>query len=82
VGNPIINPNTNGTSHKLCPRCGGDGVIPSRESLRLLRKRARKTLTQTAEAMGISTGYLCDLELGRRDWSTELEDKFKKAIAA
>lgn len=69
------------SQYNLCPRCGGDGVIPKPESLRLQRKKARKGLNDTAKKMGISGQYLCDLERGRRAWSPELVEKFIQAIA-
>lgn len=66
--------------YKLCPNCGGDGVVPKGGSLRLERKQARRGLRETAIRMGISAPYLCDLELGRRDWNSGLVEKFRKAI--
>ncbi len=68
------------SGYTLCPQCGGDGIIPKGSSLRVERKKARKGLTETAERMGISNTYLCDLEHGRRGWSPELVDKFRKAL--
>lgn len=66
--------------YELCPRCGGDGVVARGSEMRRLRKVARKGLNETAERMGISAAYLCDLEHGRRGWSPELAEKFRKAI--
>lgn len=67
-------------SYDLCPRCGGDGVIPKPDALRMKRKKARKGLNETARIMGISSAYLCDLEHGRRAWSADLIERFNKAI--
>jgi len=68
------------SNYDLCPRCGGDGVIPKPEAMRNKRKKARKGLNDTARKMGISAAYLCDLEHGRRAWSSELIELFNKAL--
>lgn len=47
---------------------------------RSFRLFAGKTLTATARAMGLSKGYLCDLEHGRKGWTKELVNTLKKAV--
>lgn len=66
--------------YEPCPHCGGNGVMPKADSLRTKRKKARRGLIETAERMGISAPYLCDLEHGRRTWNMELVERFNKAL--
>ena len=66
--------------YKLCPHCGGDGVVMRGGALREMRKKARRGLRETARLMGISAAYLCDLENARREFRPELVDKYRKAI--
>ena len=68
------------SDYKLCPNCGGDGIVIRASALRHMRKQARRGLRETALKMGISAPYLCDLELGRSEWSSGLVEKFRKAI--
>jgi len=67
-------------NYDLCPRCGGDGVVPKPELMRGKRKKARRGLNETAKKMKISGAYLCDLEHGRRAWSQDLIERFNNAI--
>jgi len=48
---------------------------------RRARQRARLPLREVARRMELSSGYLCDLELGRRHWSEELVQRFQAALA-
>ena len=50
--------------------------------MRALRKAAGKGLRQIAGAMDFSPAYVSDLELGRRGWSEELIERYKKAVKA
>lgn len=68
-----------------CPQCGGTGKVPDRrfvgEELRELRKKAGLTLQFVANSLGISTGYLCDLENGNRGWTMERVEKYRETVA-
>ena len=70
---PIVPPIIKG---ERCERCLGDGsVIDQRGLGRLLRVRRELlgiSLTNAADALGISKSYLSDLEYGRRDWRNTL----------
>lgn len=67
-----------------CPNCEGCGEIDNPvwrgSEMKRLRKEARKTLTEVALAMDFSKGYLSDLELGRRAWSTSLIQSYERAL--
>lgn len=69
---------------KYCPRCGGTGTVPDPayhgEQARQRRIKAGVTLRQIAKRMGLSVGYLSDLELGRRGWSEGLTQRYIKAL--
>ena len=68
-------------------------TIPTREvdntkagqMIRAARTKAEVSLRRLALAMGKSAPYLCDLELGRRNWTPELfscaEAKLQELIA-
>lgn len=45
------------------------------------RKAANLTLREVSKQMGITIGYLCDLEHGRRIWSPKLQQSFQEAIS-
>lgn len=70
----------------VCPRCLGSGILPDPRVLgaemREYRKRLNKSGTSVAAEMGITKGYLSDLELGKREWSTKLVKRFKEACHA
>lgn len=63
----MSNPATNDLA---CPHCQGTGRIPDPVAvgaeLRAARKRAGLTQRAMARILGISFGYLCDIEKGRR----------------
>ncbi len=44
------------------------------------RKRAGLTLGDVCRRMGVSDGYLCELELGKANWSAEMFERFAKAL--
>lgn len=48
---------------------------------RTLRKRKQLKASWVADRMGITKGYLSDLENGNRHWNPVLEATFRKAIA-
>lgn len=59
-----------------CKRCNGTGVEADAEDIKDSRERAQLTQQQAAKRMGISASYLSDLENGRRDWDSDLLEKF------
>jgi predicted transcriptional regulator len=67
-----------------CKCCGGSGHdIDNRETgdvLKKARKTSRITQKAMAKALGISAAYLCDLEHGRRHWSSEMVHAFKAQL--
>lgn len=62
----------------ICPRCGVGHII-DRAALRRIRLRKGLTLVQVSTRMGISFGYLGDLEKGRKQWNAKLAKSFTKA---
>lgn len=58
--------------------------VPDNEATGALAKSHRlfagKTQTATAAAMGVSKGFLCDLEHGRKGWTKDNVMAFKKAV--
>lgn len=68
----------------ICPNCEGCGEIDNPvwrgREMRKARQGAGKTLTEVAKAIQFSKGYLSDLELGRRTWSNDLVESYKKAL--
>jgi hypothetical protein len=70
---------------KECPKCHGTGKVRDDAELgkqmQDRRKAAGFTLKHVAKGMGVSIGYLCDLEHGRRLWSTKLLENFTGAIS-
>ena len=68
-----------------CLACRGVGYIENpvyrgQEMRKLRMKAPRQTLTDVADRMGFSKGYLSDLELGRRAWNEELIAAYEKAL--
>lgn len=51
----------------------------SRE-LRSLRLKANLLAKQVGGEMGLTCGYLCDLEHGRRSWTSELVNRYRSAL--
>jgi transcriptional regulator with XRE-family HTH domain len=68
----------------ICPKCCGTGFLPDQEKigaeLRALRIERKKSLRSVAKRMGFTAPYVSDLELGKRRWSADLINQFKKAI--
>ncbi len=50
------------------------------EDLRLARKRARIGLREMAGEIGVSSGYLHDLEHGRRNWTLKVLTDYNAAL--
>lgn len=70
---------------KKCWRCDGTGQLQDPlvlgQALRKLRVEAGVELVRLAEVMGISQGYLCDLENGKRGWRGEVTaDRYCDAL--
>jgi predicted transcriptional regulator len=69
---------------KMCPKCGGTGKVIDDKALgrELNKKRMAKgvKLREVAREMKFSASYICDLEKGRRQWSADLEKKYRLAL--
>ena len=67
-----------------CLRCNGTGKEPNQKRLgkqaRENRIAAKKTVQALADLMGLSISYISDLELGKRNWNTDLIKRFNAAI--
>jgi helix-turn-helix protein len=70
---------------KVCPRCHGTGYLHDYEDLgqrmNRLRKKAGRSLKSVAVQMGVSEGYLSDMERGARPWTPDLMTKFIDGIS-
>ncbi len=68
----------------VCQHCFGTGYevdqIEVSGRLRATREASGLEASAVAEAMGISRGYICDLEYGRRLWTKDLRDKYAESI--
>jgi len=68
----------------VCPRCGGTGKIKDDkiigENCKKLRNECGKSLREVGKKMGFSASYICDLEHGRRIWSSNLVESYHKAL--
>jgi transcriptional regulator with XRE-family HTH domain len=69
---------------KSCHCCGGTGkeldMAALAEQLRAERVASGESLNCVASRMKISAPYLSDLERGRRNWSSGLVDRFRRAL--
>lgn len=67
-----------------CRKCHGTGNEPDPadigRKMRVLRERCDVSLRKVAAAMTLSATYLSHLERGKRDWSEELIQRYRKAI--
>jgi transcriptional regulator with XRE-family HTH domain len=67
-----------------CPYCDGTGrVIDNKvmgQEMRALRQRKGVSGRTLATAMGISAAYLSDLELGRRNWHSNIISHYKATL--
>lgn len=72
------------TTGKPCQHCAGTGKEPDHrqlgEDLRRFREWHEASLTAVAEELGLSKSYVCDLELGRRNWRMDLIDRYRAAV--
>jgi predicted transcriptional regulator len=70
---------------KICPRCHGAGYLHDYEDLgsrmRGLREKAGLPRNAVSTRMGVSEGYLSDMERGDRPWSPDLMTKFIDTIS-
>lgn len=68
----------------ICPACQGRGLLKTDAEigaeLRGIREWWKVDQRTVAEAMGASPAYLSDLERGRRNWSTELIQRYRRAL--
>ena len=78
--------NEKSEKHKDCSHCGGTGLEYHNpdfgKDVRKMRTEHEITLRELANEMGISVGYLSDLESGRRKPSQKLEEDAVSALAA
>lgn len=69
---------------EACPHCFGTGKVQDNRELGADLRRYREwhetTLGAVASAMGFSVSYICDLELGRRDWREDLVHRYRDAV--
>lgn len=67
-----------------CKRCDGTGDEPVQKEIgrrfKVLRKAGRLGLREMAGYMGISHGYLSQLEGGTRTWSRSLTQRFSRQL--
>lgn len=69
-----------------CPNCKGSGLVPDMKEiaaeLARQRKEARVTLREVAALMGLSVGYISDLEHARKKWTPRKVNFYLAAIEA
>jgi hypothetical protein len=67
-----------------CTACSGSGFVRDEiafgQRMQAYRESARVTLRVLATELGLSVGYLCDLEHGRKRWGSELTLKYINAL--
>ena len=67
-----------------CAHCNGTGKVPDSRKigweLRTARKRVRIGLREMAAEIGVSSGYLHDLEHGRRNWTDKVLTDYNAAL--
>lgn len=61
-----------------CPRCNGTGEVTNPGPMRRMRVKSGLSLRSVARQLGITAGYLSDLERGRRVWTVKLEKEFSE----
>jgi transcriptional regulator with XRE-family HTH domain len=68
----------------ICKHCGGTGRALDHVALgahqRAMREKAGKSLRAIAAKMKVSAPYLSDLENGRRNWTEEKVEAYRKAL--
>lgn len=73
---------------KTCPCCGGTGHVLDSAEVGKQQKQFRKdngiTLHELSVQIGLSVGYLSDLENGRpgKPWNEDLISRYSKAVKA
>lgn len=50
------------------------------KSVRKQREQLKRSQGEVANAIGVTTAYISDLELGKRNWTEELFNKVVKAL--
>jgi predicted transcriptional regulator len=69
---------------KACRCCGGNGRELDHRAVgkEMRRRRIQAGISQTAMAkrMKVTGAYVCDLEVGSRNWRQELVDRYMKAL--
>lgn len=69
---------------RVCPRCEGTGKLadPRDEGEQWRKKRIRLglTLEDVAKTAKLTRSYLCDAELGRRNWNRRLRAAYRDAL--
>lgn len=67
-----------------CPHCEGSGLVLdpkiAGEYHRAMRKRKGKSLREVAKLMKVSAPFVSDLENGRRNWSDDRIEAYRKAV--
>lgn len=70
---------------KKCPHCLGSGKVIDHtivgRDCRNWRLSDRVSLRALAKELKVSAPYLSDLELGRRNWSSELIGRYFEGLA-
>lgn len=66
-----------------CSHCNGTGFEMNHREIGRERRHARKlagrSLRDVAARMGLTAAYICDLELGRRNWNANLIQRHEEA---
>lgn len=67
-----------------CRACGGSGREQDDKAIgkamQAAREKAGLTLREVGERIGYSTGYISDLEHGRKHWSDDLMVNYRAAL--
>jgi len=67
---------------KRCERCDGHGFVLDGATAREIRRRANLTQGQVAERMGVSIGYISNLERGTWNFRGERMLDFLRATGS
>lgn len=69
-----------------CQKCFGTGKLQDNakvgDTMRKLRLKCGLTLKDVADQMDKHASYVCDLELGKRDWNLDLKTRFEQICNA
>lgn len=70
---------------KKCKKCLGTGVEQDQAAIgqAMWKKRqdACRSLADVAEKMGVDVSYVSYLEAGKRNWTSDLIERFESALA-